>query len=118
MALFSVEASGQSAKDYFKIFFQDSEVSGRTIYSYYAIPYGKAPEGDLRFAPPQAAEPLNDGGYRFDGTYTTYLLGWINKVCPQAGIYLYVYLFLHYSNSKFCEDTKITLCQPNLTNLT
>ena len=67
-------------------FFQDSEVSGRTIYSYYAIPYGKAPEGDLRFAPPQAAEPLNDGGYRFDGTYTTYLLGWINKVCPQAGM--------------------------------
>ena len=83
--------------------FQDSEVTGKPIYSYYAIPYGKAPEGDLRFAPPQAADPLNDGGYRHDGTYSTYLLSWINKICPQAGVSLqesYVKMMTEKVNTK------------------
>lgn len=39
----------------------------------------------MRFAPPQPADPLNDGSYRFDGSYATYLTSWFNKVCPQAG---------------------------------
>ena len=48
---------------------KNSDVSGRDIYSYYSIPYGKPTSGDLRFAPPQPADPINDGSYRFDGSY-------------------------------------------------
>lgn len=60
-------------------------VTGRDIYSFYSIPYGKPTNGDFRFAPPQPADPLNDGSYRFDGTYGTYLLSWQKNLCPQAG---------------------------------
>jgi len=67
---------------------KDSEITGRNIYSYYSIPYGKPTSGDLRFAPPERADQLNDGAYRFDGSYTTYLFSWLNNICPQAGISL------------------------------
>ena len=67
---------------------QESEITGRTLYSYYSIPFGKSTSGDRRFAPPEREDRLNNGDYRFDGSYTTYLFSWINKVCPQAGISL------------------------------
>ena len=91
-------------------------MTGKPIYSYYAIPYGKAPEGDLRFAPPQAADPLNDGGYRYDGTYSTYLLSWINKICPQAGVSLqesYVKMMTEKVNTKSLSPEENEIMEMN-----
>ena len=98
---------------YFHLF-QETEVSERPLWAYYAIPYGKAPVGDLRFAPPQRADPVNDGSYRFDGTYSTYLLNWINKVCPQAGVSLqesYVKMMTENMNANTMTDEEIEIME-------
>lgn len=51
-----------------------SEFTKRSIDAYYGIPYGKSTEGERRFAPPQPADPLNQGDKNYDATLTHYTL--------------------------------------------
>ena len=68
----------------FKMSFQSSADTGRNIYSYYSIPYGQSTGGERRFAPPEFADPVNDGSDVFDATYLTYLWNALGRVCPQV----------------------------------
>ena len=50
-----------------------------------------------------------DGTYRFDGTYTTYLFGFLNSVCPQAGISLKETVDMVASNPESTQEEKETM---------
>ena len=69
---------------YANLFLQNSADSGRDIYSYYSIPYGQPTSGERRFAPPEFADPVNNGKEVFDATYLTYLWNALGRVCPQV----------------------------------
>ncbi|TRY77841.1 hypothetical protein TCAL_06802 [Tigriopus californicus] len=60
-----------------------SDFTKRSIDAYYGIPYGKSPEGERRFAPPQPADPLNQGDENYDATLTHYTFH-PSKICAQS----------------------------------
>ena len=62
-----------------------SQFTGRDVHHFLQIPFGESTAGEHRFAPPRPKGPLNDGDDAYDASYTSYILGWWNHVCPQPG---------------------------------
>lgn len=65
---------------------KSTQFTGRDIYGFWGIPFGENTGGENRFQPPKPRNALNDGKDAFDASYSKYILGWFNNVCPQPGL--------------------------------
>jgi len=67
---------------------KSTQFTGRDVYGFWGIPFAEDTGGANRFKPPRPRMPLNDGNDAYDASFTRWLTGWWNRMCPQPGVSL------------------------------